>query len=62
MTRVVLASANRAKLRELAQLLSPLSLTAVPQETLAIPSIAETGRTRRPPGRVVGALRGHRGE
>ena len=43
MTRVVLASANRAKLRELAALLSPLSLTLVPQQSLGIASVEETG-------------------
>jgi len=42
-TRVVLASANRAKLRELAALLSPLSLTLVPQQSLGIASVEETG-------------------
>jgi XTP/dITP diphosphohydrolase len=44
-TRVVLASANRGKLRELAALLSPLSLTLVPQESLGIASVAESGRS-----------------
>ena len=43
MTRVVLASANRGKLRELAALLSPLSLTLVPQQSLGITSVEETG-------------------
>jgi XTP/dITP diphosphohydrolase len=42
-TRVVLASANRGKLRELAALLSPLSLTLVPQQSLGIASVEETG-------------------
>jgi XTP/dITP diphosphohydrolase len=42
-TRVVLASANRGKLRELAALLSPLSLTLVPQQSLGITSVEETG-------------------
>lgn len=43
MTRVVLASANRGKLRELGALLSPLSLTLVPQQSLGIASVEETG-------------------
>ncbi len=43
MTRVVLASANRGKLRELAALLSPLSLTLVPQQSLGIASVEESG-------------------
>ena len=43
MTRVVLASANRGKLRELAALLSPLSLTLVPQQSLGITSVEESG-------------------
>jgi XTP/dITP diphosphohydrolase len=42
-TRVVLASANRGKLRELAALLSPLSLTLVPQQSLGITSVEESG-------------------
>ena len=43
MTRVVLASANRGKLRELAALLAPLSLTLVPQQSLGITSVEESG-------------------
>jgi XTP/dITP diphosphohydrolase len=42
-TRVVLASANRGKLRELAALLAPLSLTLVPQQSLGITSVEESG-------------------
>jgi XTP/dITP diphosphohydrolase len=44
-TRVVLASANRGKLRELAQLLEPLSFELVPQAALGIDSPPETGTT-----------------
>src|SRR5262249_39636536 len=42
-TRVVLASGNPGKLRELAALLAPLSLTLVPQGDLGIPAAEETG-------------------
>ena len=45
MTRVVLASSNPGKLRELAALLAPLSLTLVPQGALGIPAVHETGAT-----------------
>jgi XTP/dITP diphosphohydrolase len=44
-TRVVLASANPGKLRELAALLAPLSLELVPQSELGIDPPAETGST-----------------
>jgi XTP/dITP diphosphohydrolase len=44
-TRVVLASANPGKLRELAALLEPLSLELIPQQQLGIASAAETGGT-----------------
>jgi guanylate kinase len=43
--RVVLASANAGKLRELAALLAPLALEIVPQATLGIGSPPETGET-----------------
>jgi guanylate kinase/non-canonical purine NTP pyrophosphatase (RdgB/HAM1 family) len=43
--RVVLASANAGKLRELAALLAPLALEIVPQGTLGIGSPPETGAT-----------------
>ena len=45
MTRVVLASANPGKLRELAALLEPLKLSLVPQGQLGIEAAAETGST-----------------
>ena len=45
MTRVVLASSNPGKLRELAALLAPLSLTLVPQGALGIAAVPETGAT-----------------
>ena len=45
MTRVVLASANPGKLRELAALLAPLSLELIPQQQLGIASAVETGST-----------------
>jgi XTP/dITP diphosphohydrolase len=44
-TRVVLASGNAGKLRELAALLAPLDLTLVPQAKLGVPTVAETGTT-----------------
>ena len=45
MTRVVLASSNPGKLRELAALLAPLSLTLIPQGVLGIAAVPETGAT-----------------
>jgi XTP/dITP diphosphohydrolase len=44
-TRVVLASSNTGKLRELAALLAPLSLTLIPQGALGIAAVPETGAT-----------------
>jgi XTP/dITP diphosphohydrolase len=44
-TRVVLASSNPGKLRELQELLAPLALRLVPQNELGIESAAETGST-----------------
>jgi XTP/dITP diphosphohydrolase len=44
-TRVVLASANAGKLRELAALLAPLDLTLVPQGELGVQAVEETGTT-----------------
>ena len=45
MTRLVLASANPGKLRELAALLAPLGLEIVPQGELGVSAAAETGGT-----------------
>ena len=45
MKRVVLASANPGKLRELAALVAPFGFELVPQSELGIESIAETGTT-----------------
>jgi XTP/dITP diphosphohydrolase len=42
-TRVVLASSNPGKLRELAALLAPLSLTLIPQGALGIAAVPESG-------------------
>jgi XTP/dITP diphosphohydrolase len=42
-TRVVLASGNAGKLRELAALLAPLDLALVPQGELGVQAVAETG-------------------
>jgi len=44
-TRVVLASSNPGKLRELAALLAPLSLTLIPQGALGIAAVPESGAT-----------------
>ena len=45
MTRIVLASLNEGKLRELAALLAPLSVTLLPQRAYAIDPVPETGST-----------------
>jgi XTP/dITP diphosphohydrolase len=42
-SRIVLASANAGKLRELALLLAPLRLTLVPQSELGVSPVEETG-------------------
>jgi XTP/dITP diphosphohydrolase len=44
-THVVLASGNPGKLRELAALLAPLSLSLIPQAELGITAAPETGAT-----------------
>jgi XTP/dITP diphosphohydrolase len=44
-TRVVLASGNAGKLRELGALLAPLDLTLVPQGELGVRAVEETGTT-----------------
>jgi XTP/dITP diphosphohydrolase len=44
-TRIVLASSNPGKLRELASLLDPLHLALVPQDALGITGVEETGTT-----------------
>jgi len=44
-TRVVLASGNPGKLRELAALLAPLSVSLIPQAELGITAVPETGAT-----------------
>jgi XTP/dITP diphosphohydrolase len=43
--RVVLATGNAGKVRELAALLAPLGMEIVPQTALGIASVAETGDT-----------------
>ncbi|OLB14677.1 MAG: non-canonical purine NTP pyrophosphatase, RdgB/HAM1 family [Gammaproteobacteria bacterium 13_2_20CM_66_19] len=45
MRRVALASGNPGKLRELAALLAPLSLSLIPQAGLGIAAVPETGET-----------------
>lgn len=43
MSRIVLASGNQGKLREFAQLLSPLNIDVVTQSELSVTEVAETG-------------------
>lgn len=43
--KVVLASGNRGKLRELNQMLAGLGMQAVPQSDFALPEVEETGLT-----------------
>lgn len=45
MKKVVLASNNQGKLRELQKILSPLGIELLPQSNFHLPSIAETGLT-----------------
>lgn len=45
MTRIVLASGNAGKLRELAALLAPLEVELISQDSLGIPAAAESGTT-----------------
>ena len=45
MQRVVLASSNAGKLREMSALLAPLGLELLPQSSLGVHSAAETGTT-----------------
>ena len=45
MRRVVLASGNRGKLRELAAMLAPLDVEVLAQAELEVPEIPETGTT-----------------
>lgn len=45
MKRVVLASSNAGKLREMSALLAPLGLELVTQSSLGVHSVAETGTT-----------------
>jgi len=43
MQRAVLASSNKGKLRELAELLADVDIEVIPQSTYAVPDVAETG-------------------
>jgi XTP/dITP diphosphohydrolase len=45
MKRIVLASANKGKVREINQILAGLDLEVVPQTEFAVPEIEETGLT-----------------
>ena len=47
MIRVVLASGNAGKLRELAALLAPAGFELVPQDALGVAAVPETGATFR---------------
>ncbi len=47
MSRVILASCNAGKLRELAALLAPAGFELVPQDALGVAPVAETGATFR---------------
>lgn len=44
-TRIVLASGNKGKLREMQQVLQPLGFQVVSQSEFAVPDVAETGLT-----------------
>jgi len=44
-SRVVLASGNEGKLRELGEILSPLGVTLTPQSEFGVPEVDETGLT-----------------
>src|SRR5690554_4830018 len=43
MSRIVLASGNRGKLQEFAQLLAPLNIDIVTQSEMGVTDVAETG-------------------
>ena len=45
MTKIVLASSNAGKVREINQLLADLDLTVLPQDEFGIPDAEETGLT-----------------
>nr|VFK16785.1 MAG: XTP/dITP diphosphohydrolase [Candidatus Kentron sp. LPFa]VFK23190.1 MAG: XTP/dITP diphosphohydrolase [Candidatus Kentron sp. LPFa] len=45
MRKVVLASSNQGKLRELGELLAPLDITLVPQSDFGVQDVEETGTT-----------------
>lgn len=45
MNKIVLASGNKGKLREFAQLFSPLDIEVVPQSDFDVPEVEETGLT-----------------
>lgn len=43
--KIVLATGNQGKVKELAKMLAPLSLEVVPQSDFEVPEVAETGST-----------------
>lgn len=43
--KIVLATGNKGKVKELAKMLSPFQLDVVPQSEFAVPEVAETGTT-----------------
>lgn len=45
MNKIVLATGNKGKVKELAQMLAPLNFEVVPQSDFNVPDVAETGTT-----------------
>jgi len=45
MTQIVLATGNQGKVKELAELLSPLNIEVLPQSEFDVPDVPETGTT-----------------
>jgi len=45
MTKIVLATGNQGKVKELASMLAPLNLNVVPQSDFNVPDVPETGTT-----------------
>lgn len=45
MTQIVLATGNKGKVKELANMLAPLNISVVPQSDFDVPDVPETGTT-----------------
>jgi len=45
MTKIVLATGNQGKVKELANMLAPLNISVVPQSDFQVPDVPETGTT-----------------